>query len=463
MVRVAAAGLLLASTQNAQDLSTSAAQLNQFSRAVQTLAERVSPSVVRITATKFTAERNSGRTDVVSGREQSIGSGVVVDPDGYILTNAHVVDGAQHIKVDLVSSGEQSVADVLARTHQLPVDAGIVGIFKEGDLALIKVAKTGLPALKFADYDKLHQGQVVFAFGSPEGLQNSVSMGVVSSIARQPNIDSPFLNLQTDTPINPGNSGGPLVNGEGEVVGLNTFILSQSGGNEGVGFAIPSPLLRWVYTSMRKYGHVHRSSVGISLQTITPVLAQALDLKRDTGVLVSDILPGGPAETAGMKLNDIVLSIGGKPIDSLPAMLGFFFQHGGGEHVRFEVLRASERVTLDVVTLEQTDQVDRLADLADPVKNVVPQLGLMGVTVDQRVLGILGTLRLPTGVAVVARIESSGMSWGLEVGDVIHSFNTKFVYNLDDLKSALTGMGEGSPVAMLVERHGQLEYMSFEF
>jgi serine protease Do len=458
-----AAVLLMGCAAHSQDLANAAEQLNGLSRAVEALTERVSPSVVRITATRFGAENSdSGHTDVVLGKQQSIGSGVVIAPDGYILTNAHVVEGAQQIRVDLVSAGEQNVSEVLARARSLPVDAGIVGVFKEGDLALIKVAKTGLPALKFADYDKLRQGQVVFAFGSPQGLQNSVSMGVVSSIARQPNIDSPFLYIQTDTPINPGNSGGPLVNAAGEIVGLNTFILTSSGGSEGVGFAIPSPLLEWVSASMRKYGHVHRSSVGIGVQTITPVLARALSLRRDAGVVISDVVPGGPAEKAGMKLNDILLAVDGRRIDSVPAMMGFFFQHGGGEHVRFDVLRGDEKLNFDVVTLEQTDDADRLADMADPVKGLVAQLGVLGITVDQQIEEIMGPMRLPTGIAVVARVESSGMNWGLQVGDVIHAVNGNFVYKVEDLKAALAKLAAGNPVALLVERRGTLQYLSFE-
>lgn len=459
LLSIAVTFAVTASAQMAMENAT--AQLNQFSRAVQTLTARVSPSVVRVVAVRYGAQDESGRVDVGLGKQTSIGSGVIVDPDGYILTNAHVVAGAQSIKVDLVSTGEQTVPGVLARSRVLPEDASIVGLFKEGDIAMIKVAKSGLPALRFANYDKLQQGQVVFAFGSPEGLQNSVSMGIVSSIARQPDIDSPFLYIQTDTAINPGNSGGPLVNSAGEIVGLNTFILTQSGGNEGVGFAIPSPLLQWTSANLRKYGHVHRSSVGMGLQTVTPALAKALQLQRDSGVLVSDILPGGPAEAAGLKLNDILLAVDGRPIDSVPAMMGFFVQHGGGEHVRFEVLRGSEKLVFDLVTVEQTDEADRLSDLVDSAKDAIEPLGVLGVTVDRRLESIIGSLRLPTGVAVAARVRSNAaLNTGLQVGDVIHSVNGKFVYNVDDLRSALADLKREDALALLIERHGQLQYVS---
>jgi serine protease Do len=445
-------------------IKRSAMPVDAFSRSVQDLTSRITPSVVRIRVTKYGVQGASGRTDIVMGKEQSIGSGVIIDATGYILTNAHVVDGAQKVKVDLVEGAERDVPGVLARAYSAPQNATIIGVFKEGDIALLKIEKTGLPALPFADYSALHQGQVVFAFGSPSGLQNSVSMGIVSSIARQPDPDSPFLYVQTDTPINPGNSGGPLVNTAGEIVGINTFIFSQSGGSEGVGFAIPSPLLKWVSENLRKYGHVHRSNIGVGLQGITPVLAAALKLPRESGVVVSDIVPGGPAELAGMKLDDVLLAVNNRPVDSVPAMLGFFFEHGAGEHVRFDILRGDERLALDVVTAESAHQADHLADIVDPAKDVIPGLGVLGVTVDKQVEDLIGTLRLSSGVVVAGRVQTaSPTETGLQTDDVIHAFNGTLIFDLDALKAAVANLKAGDPVAVLVERHGQLSYVSFEF
>ncbi len=458
-------GIAVALTTKSQTLNDgdSGAQLNQFSRAIQSLSLRVSPAVVRITTTRLGSQEDSGRTDVPIGKQQSIGSGVIVDSDGYILTNAHVVDGAQRIKVDMVATGEQTIPGVLARSHMQPQDATIVGAFTEADIAVIKVDKTGLPTLPFAEYGKLQQGQVVFALGSPEGLQNSISMGIVSSIARQPDPDSPFLYIQTDTPINPGNSGGPLINTAGEIVGLNTFILSQSGGNEGVGFAIPSTLLRWVVGNIKKYGHIHRSTVGIGLQAITPTLARALKLPRDSGVMISDVTPGGPAETAGLKLNDVIVALDGRPVDAVPAMLGLFFQHGGGDHIRFDLLRADQKIVVDLVAVEQPHESDRIGDFVDPVKDVIPPLGIIGVTLTQRLEAITGPTRLPTGIVVAARMQTSSvLELPLHTGDIIHSLNDKFVYTVQDLNAALANLKQGSPVALLIERHGQLQYVAFE-
>jgi serine protease Do len=255
--------------------------LDQFSNSVQQLAARVAPAVVQISVTRYASRDDSGdHTGVVLDREKAVGSGAIIDPDGYIVTNAHVVANALRIRVtrppEVAPSADkpdQAITGSLAQALAPPIDATLIGVFKELDLALIKIPGKGLPTLSFADYRKLRQGQVVFAFGSRQGLGNSMSMGVVSSVARQPQPDSPFVYIQTDAPINPGDSGGPLVNTAGEIVGLNTFILTQSGGSEGIGFAIPSTLIKLTGAQLRKYGHVHRQVIGVSVQTITAQLA----------------------------------------------------------------------------------------------------------------------------------------------------------------------------------------------
>ena len=198
--------------------------------------------------------------------------------------------------------------------------AQIVGVATELDLAVLKVEGLKLPALPLATYSQVRQGEMVFAFGSPNGLRNSLTHGLVSAVARQVYPDSPQIFVQTDAPINPGNSGGPLVNIRGEVVGVNTFIMSQSGGNEGLGFAIPSATARTVFRQLRQYGHLRRQEIGMSLQTITPAMAAALGLSRDHGVIVSDVWPGGPAEAAGLQVGDILVSVDGQPAENLPTV-----------------------------------------------------------------------------------------------------------------------------------------------
>jgi serine protease Do len=210
-------------------------------------------------------ENSSNNTSLVIGRQQSIGSGVIIDPGGWIVTNAHVVRGSQHVQVIIPATTTDDSADGSVMVGRVrTMEARIVGSDSAIDLALLKIEATGLPALPLGDYSKLRQGQLVFAFGSPDGLPNSVTMGVVSAAARQPDADSPMVFVQTDAPVNPGNSGGPLINVDGEVVGINTYILTTGGGNEGVGFAIPSTVVASVWPHLKKYGHVHRGETGIA-------------------------------------------------------------------------------------------------------------------------------------------------------------------------------------------------------
>ena len=293
----------------------SANVLHQLNESIEALVQRVSPCVVQIQVTGFgTAEENDrGQAELLVGRRRAIGSGVIVDPEGYIVTNAHVVNGAQNIEVivppRMASSG---LLDPSQGPQGKSYQARVVGTARDLDLAVIKIEARALPALALHDSGTpARQGEMVFAFGSPEGLRNTVTMGVVSAVARQPDPDSPLVYVQTDTPINPGNSGGALVNADGELVGINTFILSSSGGNQGLGFAIPSGVVAAAYPQLLKYGHVHQPAIGALVQTITPELAAGLHLQRDFGVIVSDVVTGGPADTAGLKIQDIILSVDG--------------------------------------------------------------------------------------------------------------------------------------------------------
>lgn len=437
--------------------------LRELSRSSQSLVRRVSPCVVQILTTGYGPidERGGGETALVA-RQRTIGSGVVVDPEGYVITNAHVVGGAQRVRVVLSSpwAGESPLS--LTGAERKTLDANIVGLDPDIDLALLKVEATGLPALAIGSYDKVRQGQLVFAFGSPEGLENSVTMGVISSVARQPDPDKPLVYIQTDAPINPGNSGGPLVDVDGNLVGINTFILSQSGGSEGLGFAIPGGVVSFVYLQLRKYGHVHRGEIGAGVQTITPALAAGLRLPAGRGVIVSDVMPDQPADQAGLKIQDIVLSVDDQPVQTVLQFDRAIFLHPEDEQAKVQVLRGQEKRQLLIQVIEQHHDVDRMFDLVDPAKNLVSELGILGLEIDNRISKMFPELRRASGVIVVARAATAGPDSGLQTGDVIHAVNGVTVISLDTLRSTLDKLKPGDAVAMQIERQAKLMYLAFE-
>jgi serine protease Do len=438
--------------------------LHQFDRSIQALARRVRPSVVQVIVTGYGPVENSrSNTSLVIGRQQSIGSGVIIDPNGWIVTNAHVVSGSQHVQVVISGantdeSPDGSVIGARGRT----MEARIVGSDTAIDLALLKVDATGLPALPLGDYNKVRQGEVVFAFGSPDGLPNSVTMGIVSAAARQPDADSPMVFVQTDAPVNPGNSGGPLINVDGEVVGINTYILTVSGGNEGLGFAIPSAVVAFVYPQLKKYGHVHRGETGIGIQAITPGLAAGLNLSTDWGVIVSDVVPGSPADSAGLKVKDIITSIDGKPVESLPSIGTRLSMRTGGERIKLGVLRGSEKLSFDLLVVEVPHDFDRLTALVDPDKNLVAKLGVVVIELDPKVAGMLSGLRIPSGVMVAAKAADSTVDVSLATGDVIHAINGAPVDTIESLRSALDRLKPNASVVLQIEREGKLMFISFQ-
>ncbi len=438
--------------------------LHQLDKSTESLVRRVSPAVVQVLVSGYGAVEQHGHTDTsLIGRQRTLGSGVIVDPEGYIITNAHVVQGAQRVRVVLFSSENSNSPHATLRSRTTTMNARIVGVHTDTDLALLKIEGSGLPTLPFGRYQDLRQGQLVFAFGSPEGLSNSVTSGVVSSIARQVDPDRPMVYIQTDAPINPGNSGGPLVDIDGNIVGISTFILTEGGGNEGLGFAIPSSVVRRIYEQLRKQGHVHREVIGASVQTITPTLAAGLGLPQDYGVIVSDVTPGGPADGAGLKVQDVVLTLDGQPVVNVPQFDYAFEYRMDPAPLHLEVLRSMEKVTLDIPVVEQQDDMDRLADSLDKLKDLVPQLGFLGVQIDKKISALVPDLRMASGVIVAARTTfGATVDSGLETGDVIHALNGTTIISLDALNAALKPIKPGDPVVLQIERDGQLQYLAFE-
>jgi len=437
--------------------------LQQLNSALEDLVAKVSPAVVQILVTGYGAieESNKSQTALIA-RQHAVGSGVIVASDGYIMTNAHVVEGAHRIRVVLpMPSVDFPQVEPVGKEHVL--DAKLVGVHKESDLALLKIDQKNLPTLELGSARLVHQGQLVFAIGSPEGLQNSVTMGVVSSVGRQPDPDRPMVYIQTDAPINPGNSGGPLIDMDGYVLGINTLILSEGGGSEGLGFAIPARIVRFVYLSLRKYGHVHRVEIGAVAQNITPSLADGLGLSRSWGVIVSDVTPGGPAEAAGLKTEDIIVSADDRPIDTLPALTAAMYLHPLDEVMKLVVLRGGKRETLFVAVSEHRDEMDKLMDAVDPDQSLVARLGILAVDLNDQLRSVVGNLRVSSGVVVIARAANLiGPESGLKSGDVIHSVNKTPVDSLESLRAALNDLKANAPVVLQVERDGQLQWLAFE-
>jgi len=463
-VSLAAAGPVGASEDVSPD------PLRKFSDSIEALVKRVSPSVVQVPVTGYGPinEGNDGETGLVIGRQRATGSGVIVAADGYIVTNAHVVRGGQRVQVVLSEPSERDDAPMrtVGRARGRVVEAKVVGTASEVDLAVLKVDVEGLTPLPLADYRAVRQGQLVFAFGSPEGLRNTVTMGVVSAVARQPDPDHPMVYIQTDAPVNPGNSGGPLVNASGELVGINSFILSESGGSEGLGFAIPSAIVNVAYPQIRRYGRLHRSEIGVNVQAITPDLASGLKLARDSGVIVSDVSPGGPAADAGLRPGDVILTVDGAPMESVPLFAFRLFTRSAGDRVSFEILRGDTRASVTVPVVERIEQTDQLADLVHPEVNQVRQLGIIAAAIDQRLHGMLADLRIPTGVLVAARSqEPLAAAVALSVGDVIHSVNGVPVGTIEELRADLDALARAdmhSAVVLQIERDGKLAYVTFE-
>jgi serine protease Do len=288
-------------------------------------------------------------------------------------------------------------------------------------------------------------------------------MGVVSATARQIDPDRPEIYIQTDAPINPGNSGGPLVDVDGHVVGINTFILSESGGNEGLGFAIPSDVVRSVYEQIREKGHVNRGQIGVYLRTITPELVEGLHLPATQGVILQDVLPDSTAEKAGLKVGDIVVSVGGKQVSDVRHFAVDLYAYKIGDKAELGVLRGGKVQTVAVTVAERTDDPERFADMVTGPTNVVNRLGILAVTVNDEVRNSLGDLRIGSGVLVAARTPSSTLlGEGPQPGDVIHAINSSPVHDLAQLKQELRRIKAGDPIVLQIERSGALSYLVLE-
>jgi serine protease Do len=428
---------------------------------LQALAERVGPSVVTIEVTGLATVQNSNaRKTTYIAEEQGVGSGIVVDPSGYILTNAHVVEHANTVSV-LLFRHRNKQNDSAENVQRFA--AKVVGRDSMTDIALLKVDAVNMPTLVLADSEHVHVGQLALAFGSPLGLENTVTLGVISATQRQLDSTSPLVYLQTDASINPGNSGGPLIDIRGEVIGMNTMIVSQSGGSEGVGFSIPSNMIRFVYEQLRKRGHVRRGAIGILAREITPTLSSGLGLPRRSGIMLEDVMPGSSAERSGLRPGDILLSLDGKPFQDPGSLGAWLFQKKVGDVVAFKVQRGSDVMNIDVPVTERVRDPESILDPTHFETNIIPKLGIVGMPVTDSVAQLIPPTRSPGGILVTALTAGGNASLiGLQPGDVLHYFNRTTLDSLETLRRLLSELRPGDPVVLSIERDGQLNYIAFD-
>ena len=437
-------------------------RLAELSRSIEDLSDRVSPAVVQVFASGFRVNPEGGTSDPgLISKTRNVGSGVVMDSEGHVLTNAHVIQGAAAVEVALPALFEAgSHRQSILKGRGKRFSAEIVGVDSDTDLAVLKIPAKGIPFLIFGDSDHVRQGQLVLAFGSPLGLENSVTMGVVSATARQLRLEDPMIYIQTDTPINPGNSGGPLVDLQGHVIGINTFILSQSGGSEGIGFAAPSNIARNVFTQLSKSGQVRRGSIGVYAQSISPELAQGLKLANEWGVIVGDVFPGGSAASSGLKEGDVILTLNGKVLENARQLEVNIYRHAIGERMLLEVLRGVDKLKIEVSVGARDPDPERFSANVSVEKNRIQRLGVLGLTLDAKTAQQLPPLRKHEGVLVAARVATAFPGEEqLLPGDVIYAVGRVPVKDLESLRSSVGALDADKPAIVQLERQGKVRYL----
>ena len=442
--------------------------LLQLSKSLERLTDRVCPAVVELQISAYGTNadeeddddnRNPSRPTVVF-KQHVVGSGVIVDPTGYIVTNAHVVKGAKRITVLLNPHAEAgSVAKAILKGAAPRYDATLVGVHEETDLAVIKIDAVRLPTLELASYDDLRQGQLVVAIGSPLGMPNAVTMGIISSVAQQPDPERSLVYIQTDAAINPGNSGGALVNIFGQLVGINT--LSNDGGT--VGFAVPSNTVKFVYGQLRKYGQVRHGDLGARAQAITPTLAAGLGLPNRWGVILSDVRPGSPADLAGLQPQDVITVFDGKTVESLPELESNLYLKAPGDHVKIQAQRRQQLINVEFALEEHIEEANPDARPTNPDKSLIAELGILGVDVDRELAKALPGIREASGVLISGKTKlAERLQIELRTGDIIHTLNRKPIRDLNGLRHEIKNLKPGDAVVLQVERKRKLLYVAFE-
>jgi serine protease Do len=422
----------------------------------------VAPAVVHIEVVGYgrLGDEDSSPKNQTLTREHGSGSGVIVSSDGYIITAYHVIEGARRVRVALNGDEQsESLSERKAAVSKSLTDAKIVGGFKEADIAVLKIDGKDLPTIPIADPASLKHGQIVAAFGSPEGLRDSVSMGVISAVSRQIEPDDFMSYIQTDASQASGSSGGPLVNMKGELVGIVVFNITDRGKHEGLGFAVPSGMVDLVYQQVRKSGVVRRASLGCGVQGITPILAAALKLPVYGGVIVTDTNPETSCEKEGLKSGDVLLKLNGAAVHNMSDLNWELLHKVAGDRINIEAWRKTGLV-MENITLVQprTENLDPLA-LENVDEYIVSKLGIVASV--QKPTNVVSD-HSAQRVTVLARLRGTANEVEFSEGDVIRSVNGTSVNSLTHLRGILDEFKPGDPVAIEVERNGTLMYVAFE-
>ncbi len=429
------------------------------------VAKTVTPAVVNITTSAAEQVTDSthprGRMDEFFGspfgprrfgpeprerRGGGQGSGVIVTPDGYVLTNNHVIDGAKTVTITLPDKRE--------------FKGRIVGSDPKSDIAVVKIDAQNLPSVPWGDSSRLQVGEYVLAVGNPFGLNSTVTLGIVSALGRGHMGITQYEDfIQTDAAINPGNSGGALVNTRGELIGINTAIFSQSGGYQGVGFAVPTSMSKPIYESLVKTGKVVRGYLGIGIQDLNQDLAKSFDLKGNNGALVTDIKEDGPAEKAGLKQGDVITLFQGTPIEDAVTLQRAVTRSSVGSTASLKVIRDGREKDLSVMIgeLPENQQVAK----AEAGSSDQPLAGLAVQELDRETAQELGLKGKIQGVVVTSvDPESEAERAGLMPGDVIREINRKPVTSIKDYDRVSSDLKKGQNVLVLVNRRGASLYLS---
>lgn len=430
--------------------------LNQFGNAMAKVAEQVKPAIVNISTTRLIkAQRHPFFDDPFFRRffgdefqrqqtrkVTNLGSGVIATSDGYILTNNHVIEGAEDILVKLSDNKEYK--------------GKVVGKDKRTDLAVIQIDEKNLPTIKWGDSDKLRVGEVVLAIGNPYGLNQTITMGIVSALGRSGIGITDYEDfIQTDAAINPGNSGGALVNTRGELIGINTAIFSTTGGYQGIGFAIPVNMAKNIMNSIINQGKVTRGWLGVHIQPLTPELIKQFNLKDDKGVLLSDVVEGGPAEKGGLKRGDVIIEYDGKKIESPVHLRNTVAATPPGQNIKIRVIRDSKPLLLNVKIgeLPADPQIASLSQSSDTFRGISVQ------ELTDEILKKSGITRKIKGVVVI-RIDDTSPALGkLKEGDIITEINRQPLSGVADFNNITSKIKPEQDLLISIIREGSWLYL----